>query len=65
VITIKGNQYYLWRAVDSEGNGLDILMQRHRDAKAAKRFFRKLLKQQGFVPRVIMTDKPGGGQRGF
>lgn len=57
VITIKGQQYYLWRAVDSQGNVLDILMQQHRDTKAAKRFFRKLLKQQGFVPRVIVTDK--------
>jgi putative transposase len=57
VITTKKQQYYLWRAVDSEGNVLDILMQQHRDTKAAKRFFRKLLKQQGFVPRVIVTDK--------
>lgn len=57
VITIKGKQYYLWRAVDSEGKVLDILMQRHRDTKAAKRFFRKLLKKQGFVPRVMVTDK--------
>ena len=57
VITIKGRQSYLWRAVDSEGNVLDILMQQHRDTKAAKRFFRKLLKQQGFVPRVIVSDK--------
>jgi len=57
VVTIKGQQYYLWRAVDSESNVLDILMQRHRDTKAAKRFFRKLLKQQGFVLRVIVTDK--------
>lgn len=57
VITIKGKQYYLWRAVDSEGKVLDILMQRHRDTKAAKRFFRKLLKQRGFVPRVMVTDK--------
>jgi putative transposase len=57
VITIKGKQYYLWRAVDSEGNVLDILMQRQRDTKAAKRFFRKLLKQQGFAPRVMVTDK--------
>ncbi|MBD2000248.1 IS6 family transposase [Leptolyngbya sp. FACHB-541] len=57
VIAIKGQQYYLWRAVDSQGNVLDILMQRHRDTQAAKRFFRKLLKQQGFVPRVIVTDK--------
>jgi len=57
VVTIKGQQYYLWRAVDAEGKVLDILMQRHRDTKAAKRFFRKLLKKQGFTPRVIVTDK--------
>ena len=57
VITIQEQQYSLWRVVDSEGNVLDILMQRHQDTKAAKRFFRKLLKQQGFVPRVIVTDK--------
>jgi putative transposase len=57
VVTIKKQQYYLWRAVDSEGNVLDVLLQRHRDTKAAKRFFRKLLKKQGFVPRVIVIDK--------
>ncbi len=57
VVTIKKQQYYLWRAVDSEGNVLDVLLQRHRDTKAAKRFFRKLLKKQGFTPRVIVTDK--------
>ena len=57
VVTIKKQQYYLWRAVDSEGNVLDVLLQRQRDTNAAKRFFRKLLKQQGFVPRVIVTDK--------
>ncbi len=50
-------QYYLWRAVDAEGNVLDVLLQRRRDTNAAKRFFRKLLKKQGFVPRVIVTDK--------
>ena len=43
--------------MDSEGNVLDILMQRHWDTQAATRFFRKLLKKQGFVPRVIVTDK--------
>jgi putative transposase len=43
--------------VDSEGNVLDVLLQRRRDTNAAKRFFRKLLKKQGFVPRVIVTDK--------
>jgi len=57
VITINGEQYYLWRAVDSEGNVLDILMQKRRDKAAALKFFRKLLKKQGFVPRVMVTDK--------
>ena len=57
VVTIKKQQSYLWRAVDSEGNVLDVLLQRQRDTKAAERFFRKLLKKQNFVPRVIVTDK--------
>jgi putative transposase len=57
VVMIKKQQYYLWRAVDSEGNVLDVLLQRHRDTKAANRFFRKLLKKQGFVPRVIVTNQ--------
>jgi putative transposase len=57
VVTIKKQKYYLWRAVDSEGNVLEVLLQRHRDTKAAKQFFRKLLKKQGFVPRVMVTDK--------
>lgn len=37
VVTIKGQQYYLWRVVDAEGNVLDVLLQRHRDTKAAER----------------------------
>jgi putative transposase len=57
MVSIKGQQYYLWRAVDSEGNVLDVLLQQQRDTDAAKRFFRKLLKKQGFVPQVIVTDK--------
>jgi putative transposase len=57
VVTLKGQQYYLWRAVDAEGNVLDVLLQRQWDTNAAKRFFRKLLKKQGFVPRVVVTDK--------
>lgn len=57
VITIDDQKYYLWRAVDSNGNVLDILMQSRRDTKAAKKFFRKLLKKQGFVLRVIVTNK--------
>ena len=43
-MTINGRRQYLWRAVDQDGNVLDILVQPRRDAKAAKRFFRKLLK---------------------
>lgn len=57
VVTIKGKKYYLWRAVDQAGNVLDILMQSRRNKAAAKKFFRKLLKRQGFAPRVIITDK--------
>jgi len=56
-LTIKGKCHYLWRAVDQEGNVLDILVQRRRDKKAAKKFFRKLLKGLTYIPRVIITDK--------
>ena len=45
-LTINGHRQYLWRAVDQDGNVLDILVQPRRDAKSAKRFFRKLLKKQ-------------------
>ncbi len=54
---INGTTRYLWRAVDQHGNVLDILVQSRRNAKAAKRFFRKLLKGLRYVPRVIVTDK--------
>jgi putative transposase len=57
VLTIKGERHYLWRAVDQDGNVLDILVQRRRDKRAAKKFFRKLLKGLTYVPRVIVTDK--------
>ena len=56
-IRIQGVQHYLWRAVDQDGVVLDILVQPRRDAKAAKRFFRRLLKGLQYVPRVIVTDK--------
>jgi putative transposase len=56
-LIIRGEQHYLWRAVDQEGNILDILVQRRRDQKAAKKFFRELLKSLTYVPRVIITDK--------
>jgi putative transposase len=54
---INGKRHYLWRAVDQDGNVLDILVQSRRNKKAAKRFFRKLLKGLQYVPRVIITDK--------
>ena len=56
-IRIRGKQHYLWRAVDQNGTVLDILVQSRRNKKAAKRFFRKLLKGLRYVPRVIVTDK--------
>jgi putative transposase len=58
-IRINGVVHYLWRAVDQYGNVLDILVQSRRDKKAAKKFFRKLLKGLQYVPRVIITDKLG------
>jgi len=48
---------YLWRAVDQHGEVLDILVQPRRNAKTAKRFFRRLLKNLCYVPRVVITDK--------
>jgi putative transposase len=56
-LTIKGEQHSLWLAVDQDGNVLDILVQRRRDKKAAKKFFRKLRRGLRYVPRVIVTDK--------
>ena len=57
VLTINCERHDLWRAVDQEGNVLDILVQRRRDKKAAKTLFRTLLKRYRYVPRVIITDK--------
>ena len=56
-IRINGKIHYLWRAVDQHGNVLDILVQPRRDAKAAKKFFCRLLKGLRYVPRVLVTDK--------
>jgi putative transposase len=56
-IKVNGVRHYLWRAVDQDGNVLDILVQSKRDAKAAKRFLAKLMKKQRRVPRVLVTDK--------
>jgi putative transposase len=55
--TIQGRREYLWRAVDQDGDILDILVQSRRDRRAAIRFFRKVLKGQGRLPRRLITDK--------
>jgi putative transposase len=57
VIVIRGKRHFLWRAVDSEGEVLDFLVQPRRNTKAALKLMRKLLKKQGFVPTQIITDK--------
>ena len=56
-VTIRGQRYYLWRAVDQDGDVIDILVTKRRDCRAAKRFFRKVLKHQGQVPWQLVTDK--------
>jgi putative transposase len=56
-LKISGQTYYLWRAVDQEGNVLDVLVQSRRNAAAAKRLMRKLMKKIQCVPRVLITDK--------
>jgi putative transposase len=56
-VSIGGKRMYLWRAVDSEGEILDILVQPRRYKQAALKLMRKLLKKQGFAPDVIVTDK--------
>src|SRR3712207_3392699 len=56
-IQINEQQQYLWRAVDQEGNFLDILVQSRRNQAAARKFFRRLLKDLAYVPRVIIADR--------
>ncbi len=56
-VKIRGERHYLWRAVDQDGDVIDILVQRYRNARAANRFFRKLLKGQGSTPWRLVTDK--------
>src|SRR3979490_834517 len=59
VVPIAGKRMYLWRAVDHEGEVLDMLVQRRRNKQAALRLMRKLLRKQGFVPKLLTTDKLG------
>jgi putative transposase len=56
-VKINGKQHYLWRAVDQDGEVVDVFLQVKRDAVAAKRFFKRLLRSHGGEPRKIVTDK--------
>ena len=56
-VKINGKQHYLWRAVDQDGEVVDVYLQAKRDGAAAKHFFRRLLKSSGSEPRRIVTDK--------
>ena len=56
-VRIDGKQHYLWRAVDQDGEIVDVFLQRRRDGKAAKRCFKRLLKAHRMEPRKIITDK--------
>ena len=56
-VKIHGKQHYLWRAVDQDGEVVDVFLQARRDGSAAKRFFRRLLRSYGGEPRKIVTDK--------
>ena len=73
-VMIGGKQFWLWRAVDIEGEVLDLLVQRRRNTTAATKLMRKLLKKQGFTPEILMTERrrefktqrfksPGSAQR--
>jgi putative transposase len=56
-VRINGEFVYLWRAVDQDGDVLDVLVQKRRNRVAAQRFFRTVLQRQGVVPRCVVTDK--------
>src|SRR3979411_2928088 len=65
VVRIAGKRMYLWRGVDHEGEVLDMLVQRRRDKRAALRLMRKLLKKQGFTPKLLTTDRLGSYRAAF
>jgi len=56
-VKINGKQHYLWRAVDQDGDVVDVYLQAKRDGAAAKRFFKRLIRNHGGEPRKIVTDK--------
>ena len=61
---IRGGKYWLWRAVDNGGEVLDFLVQRRRDAQAAKKLVVKLLKKHGFAPSRVVTDRQRSARSG-
>ncbi|WP_280956266.1 DDE-type integrase/transposase/recombinase [Candidatus Odyssella thessalonicensis] len=58
-VVIKGEIFWLWRLIDSQGEEIEILLQKRRNAKSAIRFLKKALKMVGCVPRLMVTDKLG------
>ena len=62
-VRMQGRAQYLWRAVNEDGDVIDILVQPRRNRRAAIRFFRKLLNTQGAIPRCLITDKLPSYQR--
>jgi len=56
-VKINGRQHYLWRAVDQDGEVVDVYLQAKRDGAAAKSFLKRLLRSYGGEPRKIVTDK--------
>ena len=58
-VSVGGRRMYLWRAVDGEGEVLDVLLQARRDKAAALRLMRKLLRKQGRAPEALVTDRLG------
>ena len=58
-VKIRGKQHYLWRAVDRDGDGVDVFLQDRRDGRAAKHFFRRLIRRHGGEPRKIVMDQLG------
>ena len=64
-LKIASRMVYLWRAVDAEGEVLDVLVQRRRNKRAALKLMRKLLKKYGFVPDKLVTDDPTTRIQGF
>ena len=56
-VKIQGKHHYLWRAVDQDGDVVDVFLQRRRNGRAAKRFFKRLLRASGSEPRRVITDK--------